>query len=190
MVTGTSTTSKQFSALSGPSSAPVVAQRRVTTSPKNCTCGVFTVFCTIWHCAYLSLWHYWKVQHSVDELNLRHLKDVELEELLELVQHGHKTGASTSTICSWSCGTGTAPSICIPPGLAVSPSGGGPLDVSSARTPPVAPPPLPSPLSSCRPGATGGQQCLGTVPSTPTPALARPPTVPPAAAHGARRAAG
>ena len=40
--------------------------------PKNCTCEVFTVPCTVWHCAYPSLWHNWNVQHSDDELKVRH----------------------------------------------------------------------------------------------------------------------
>ena len=39
-------------------------------------------------------------------------------------------------------------------------------------------------------GATSGQQCHGTAPTTPSPAMARPPTVPPAAARRGPYAAG
>ena len=79
------------SALSGPSQAPVVAQRRARSQPpKNCTCGVYTDFCTVWHCAYLSLRHDKNVQHEVDELNQKdHHFHVHLE-LLELELHEHR----------------------------------------------------------------------------------------------------
>ena len=70
-------------ALSGPPRHRSLHNGSLTTFPEHCTCGVFTFFCTVWHCAYLSLWHNWNVQHSVEELNLRN-------GLLELVQHSHR----------------------------------------------------------------------------------------------------
>ena len=55
--------------------APVVAQQRARNNqPKDCT-------------AYPSLWHNRNVQHSDEELKLRHQ---ELGELLELEVHGHR----------------------------------------------------------------------------------------------------
>ena len=45
---------------------------------------------TGWHCAYLSLWHNRNVQHSVDELNLRHFHIHVHFGLLELVLQEHR----------------------------------------------------------------------------------------------------
>ena len=51
-------------------------QRRARpTSPKNCTGEVFTVPCSVWHCAYL--WHNKNIPHPDDELNLRHFQVLE-----------------------------------------------------------------------------------------------------------------
>ena len=55
---------------------------------EDCNCGASTDFCTV----HLSLWHNWNVQHSVEELELRHLTvDRQgLLGLLELVVHDHQ----------------------------------------------------------------------------------------------------
>ena len=54
------------------------------------SCGATTFFCTVRHCAYLSLWHNWNVQHSDDELNLRDLHIHVPLGLLELELHVHR----------------------------------------------------------------------------------------------------
>ena len=79
-------TTRRLSALSGPSPAPVVAQR--PNSPQNCTCEVFTVPCTVRTsctclCNITALSTLCRRTESGNQ-------DVGHEELLELVQHGHR----------------------------------------------------------------------------------------------------
>ena len=75
--TGMSTT------LTSEDCAPVVAQQReCQTRSKNGTSRISTVILHSLHCGNTSLEHNWKVHHSVDELELGHVIE---EELLELV---------------------------------------------------------------------------------------------------------
>ena len=104
MITGTQT------------KAPVVAQP-LQNGQVNNTLNNFAeeplVFCTVSHCRNLSLCQNWNVQHSDDELDLR---------------HNHCRSARTARTCAaWSQGRQPSPRcpvfVCCP-GLAVSPSGG------------------------------------------------------------------
>ena len=93
------------------------------------------VFCTVWHCAYLSLRHNWNIQHSVEELNLRN-------GLLELVQHGHRDVNRLVQDRLLELGDGrSAPELKYRPGMAVTPSGEVELGLACVGHPPVDLPP-------------------------------------------------
>ena len=78
-----------FSALAETSPAPVVEkQRACQLPPQELRCGISNLLHSL-HCAYQTLWHNRKDQHSVDELKLRHLEEID-EGLLELVLCDHR----------------------------------------------------------------------------------------------------
>ena len=64
--------------------------RASTTLSKNCTCGISTFSCTVCSVGTPALRRNWNVQHSIDELNLRDLRELELVELLEHELHDHR----------------------------------------------------------------------------------------------------